>query len=313
MQPFTFPPTHSTTRGFCINDDHNEQHCILDDPNLCKWDFFSQCAEANPEKARAVGKTRKPRKSFYTDEAPTPHHTPSPRTPPAPEGRERQPAAPLPAHLNSHGDSGDSAPPAPDEAGDKSNQAELPPDPQEEKPPYEAKGQLIEMGNGNIDVTFDMATDTLKRLARQETKTSKEFAALLSQVKDQYFSGRGKKAGWKKYIENQIGYSYQHAQSLLKAHSTPIILEFWDQLGVFKVRLLSRCKGELTTDTINSILPITTREAQQILFPRQPRGGKTSPVSHLIDRLRKITPENLDMKGRQALIKALLELLKNLK
>lgn len=74
-------------KAYCINDPGNRQLCILKDPNLCEWELFSPCAEANPTQARAfrlkerhgengggtlplpeAKKVKKTRKRFYEDD-----------------------------------------------------------------------------------------------------------------------------------------------------------------------------------------------------------------------------------------------------
>jgi hypothetical protein len=290
--------------SYCINDDTNKKLCILGDPNLCKYDFFSACLEANPEKARKKQEAPAPDterntyksnhgKPFYDDEPTEP--TTNPLQIPAPPPQPRAAGTAPPA---------DPPPPAP-------------PQPEADRPavifmPYDANDGIIEKNKSQNVSTIELATACLKNLIKYETQNSKSLAYALLQVKEKFFSEKGKKKGWKFYIEKEINFTYSQAQNLMKGYTNPIILEFWDDLGIGKISLLNRYKQPITSELINQIVPLSHREAKVFLFPSSTK-SKPSTVDKLITDLKGLNPSELAPQTRTKLKKVLQETLKTLK
>lgn len=302
----------STRRNesYCINDPRNRQTCILGDPNLCKWDYFSACLEANPEIARKKKPDPTPapepenthpatrRKPFYEDEPlddptitthPESHH----QTPSATTGTATPASPPPPAPPRSEAD----------RLGVIVN-------------PYDANDGLFESENvftiPKID-TLEIATVCLRDLVRNENKNSKSLAHALLQVKRKFFSEKGKKKGWRVYVEKEINFTYRQAQNLMKGYLNPIILEYWDDLGIGKISLLNRYKQPVTSELIDKIIHTSHREAQKILFPSFTTSKqKTSKLDTLINNLKNIDPAELAPQTKKKLKLVLQETLKQL-
>ncbi len=278
--------------SYCINDESNKKTCLLSDPNLCQFNLYSTCLEANGKKpeAPALDTPRNTYKSkhsqpFYDDEP-------------------LDPVAPLP--------------PAPPDQDDGKATADPPP-PAPPRPEADRPAVIItsyDVNDGMIEnvFTLEIATACLKDLIQNETKNSKSLAHALLQVKEKFFSENGKKKGWKVYIEKEINFTYRQAQNLMKGYVNPIILEFWDDLGIGKISLLNRYKQPITSELINEIIPITHREAKTFLFPRCTQSKqKASELDTLVNSLKSIKIDDLDKQGRTKLKKVLQETLKNLK
>jgi len=288
--------------SYCINDPSNRKVCILDDPNLCQFDFYSACLEAHPEKSKkppAAPPLDTPRNTYkskhsqpFYDDLPLDNNptTSPPKTPPTNPTRTTGTATPA-------------SPPPP-----------APPRPEAERSTtiitsYDVNDGIIE----NV-FTIELATACLKDLIQNETKNSKSLAQALLQVKEKFFSENGKKKGWKVYIEKEINFTYRQAQNLMKGYMNPIILEFWDDLGIGKISLLNRYKDPITSELINEIVPITHREAKTFLFPPCTQSKqKASKLDTLVNSLKSIKIADLDKQGRTKLKKVLQETLKTLK
>lgn len=136
------------------------------------------------------------------------------------------------------------------------------------------------------DATFsiEVATLQLRRLVSGETRESLSLAKLLVQTYDAFF--RKKKKEFKIYLEQTVCYHYVHATKLIRAYQNPLLIEFWNELGIYKIFLCNRIKN-LTPDTIKEIIPMTTREARSFLFPpsvKQPKKKKAN-LDELIESL----------------------------
>jgi len=292
--------------SYCINDPDNKKTCILDDPNLCKFEFYSACLEAHPDKAgkkpEALAPLDIPRNTykskhsqpFYDDEP-----LDNPTTSPPDQQKEEEGAIPtIPIELVGINNSPSPAPPAPET----------------DRPaviitPYDVNDGIIE----NV-FTIELATACLKDLIQNETKNSKSLAQALLQVKEKFFSENGKKKGWKVYIEKEINFTYRQAQNLMKGYMNPIILEFWDDLGIGKISLLNRYKDPITSELINEIVPITHREAKTFLFPPCTQSKqKASKLDTLINSLKNLKPSELAPQARNKLKLVLQETIRQLK
>jgi hypothetical protein len=263
--------------ALCINDPKGKKPCLKEDPNLCQHALYSECLEANG------------------------HRNPSPII-----------------SNNSHRNSRDSR----DEIPSPQTPPPLAQAPAPEKPVYDAyDGKIQEIQNleSSIDTTFEnflkddleWATSIIKKCLSENNSSFKNFTKLLIKVKEKFFIEKGKKKGWKEYIEKTIGYNYSHAHNLMQAYSKPILNEYWEKLGTFKLITLNRYKQPITPDLINKILPMTTRETQRNLFPRLTKNK--SNIDQLIDKVKSIDPKELKTPVKQRLIKVFEETIKILK
>ena len=173
-------------------------------------------------------------------------------------------------------------------------------DPNQEKTPYDASLEIIGK-NGAIDFTFpnldfDLLTTALKDLIKQENTNSKNFTHALVIGKEKFFSEKGKKKGWKGYIEKTIGYSYRQVQNQIKGYQNPLIQEYWEGLGIAKIGLLNRFKGPLNQELIEKVISLSVSEVKKNLFPRLTPSifGTDKLISQL---------ENLDLKGLKAQVR----------
>ena len=274
--------------SYCINDPRLNKPCLMGDPNLCQWDFYSTCLEANPEKAG------RPRKPFYDDEpASTPPKTRHMDPPPTVEAT---PATLPPA-----------TPPPPRTEVDQRTINSI---------TYDANDgitQIIEMENA-IGCTFEIATLTLKDFIKKENSNSEEFTKLLVKVKERFFSEKGKKAGWKEYIEKTISYHYRQTQTLIKGYSDSIIREYWNELGIAKISLLVRVKQPLSPGLVKALLDKSVSETKKILFPRLTTSKqKASKLDTLINNLKNLKPSELAPQAKTKLKLVLQETLRGLK
>lgn len=173
-------------------------------------------------------------------------------------------------------------------------------------------GGLTEvMANVEIDFTLDLATEQIKEAIRKESSNSKEFANLLTGVKARFFSQKGKKGGWKEYVEKAVSYSYRQAQNLIKGYSDPIIREFWEELGIAKISLLNRIKKPLLAEFVKEFIPLTVSETKKVLFPKK-SVMTISKIGRLLKSIRSINPENLGQEEKEEVRGALEEALKKL-
>lgn len=296
--------------SYCINDPSNKKACILDDPNLCQFDFYSACLEAHPEKSKkppaappldTLRNTYKSnhKKPFYDDEPLDPvisPHTPPP-APPAQDDGKAPPANP--------------PPPAP-------------PRPEAERPAtiitsYDANDEIIEtVGKSNVTFielsSLDLATSLLKREIACENGSQINLAHILSNIYQQFFNnGKKRNKEWKVYIEKTIDYHYQNATKLIRAHRNPLLLEYWQQLGTGKLFMLLR-KKEFNIETIQEIIPLSYREAKTFLFPSLTISKqKASKLDTLVNSLKSIKIVELDKQEKTKLKKVLQETLKELR
>ena len=291
--------------SYCINDDTNRQLCILGDANLCKYVFYSKCLEDNPDKARKKPKAPAPDTGrntykskhgiqFYGDEPTKPTTSPPQIPAPPPQCRAAGTAPPV-------------APPPP---GPSQLEADRP---TVIITTYDANDGIIEINKSQNVSTIELATACLKNLIKHETQNSKSLAYALLQVKERFFSEKGKKKGWKIYIEKEINFTYSQAQILMKGYINPFILEYWDDLGIGKISLLNRYKQPITSKLINEIIPLSHREAKVFLFPPLTKSKSISPIDRVIKDLKRIKPEELKETLKEKLKLVLQETLKTLK
>jgi len=304
--------------SYCINDPDNKKTCILDDPNLCKFEFYSACLEAHPDKAgkkpEAPAPLDIPRNTykskhsqpFYDDEPLDKPTTSPPKTPPTNPTRTTGTAAPA-------------NPPPP-----------APPTPEAERPTtiitsYDVNDGIIEtVGKSNVTFndeiigielsSLDLATSLLKREIACENGSQMNLAHILSNIYQQFFNnGKKRNKEWKVYIEKTIDYHYQNATKLIRAHRNPLLLEYWQQLGTGKLFMLLR-KKEFNIETIQEIIPLSYREAKTFLFPSLTISKqKDHKLFTLINSLKAIKPADLDKQGKTKLKLVLQETLKQLK
>ncbi len=311
------PRTITATRkneSYCINDDNNKQLCILGDPNLCKWDFYSSCLEANPNKAnkkkpeppdlldaRNTYKTKHGQK-FYDDlEDPT-------TNPP-------QPHEPPPAEAT--GEATHASPPPP-----------APPRPEQERPsviitPNDGNDGLTQLIQGLISgdcppdfTSLDIATETLKSFLNRENQNSKLLAQVLACIQEQFFpqpEGKRSNKKWRDYIIKTVRYDYNYTLKLIRAWNTPILQEFWEELGMHKLQMLLRYKDKITPELIIKIISMSTVEAKKFLFPRSTKSKEPSKVDKLITSIRAIKPSELAPQTKNKLKLVLQETLRTLK
>ena len=295
--------------SYCINDPSNRKVCILDDPNLCQFDFYSACLEAHPEKSKkppAAPPLDTPRNTYkskhsqpFYDDLPLDNNptTSPPKTPPTNPTRTTGTATPA-------------SPPPP-----------APPRPEAERSAsiitsYDVNDGIIEMIDSQcaIDCTFELATFTLKEFIKKENSNSEEFTKLLVEVKEKFFSEKGKKAGWKEYIEKTISYHYRQTQTLIKGYSDSIIREYWNELGIAKISLLVRVKQPLSPGLVKALLDKSVSETKKILFPPCTISKqKDHKLFTLINSLKAIKPADLDKQGKAKLKLVLQETIRQLK
>jgi hypothetical protein len=307
--------------SYCINDPSNRKVCILDDPNLCQFDFYSACLEAHPEKSKkppAAPPLDTPRNTykskhsqpFYDDEP-----LDNPTTSPPDQQKEEEGAIPtIPIELVGINNSPSPAPPAPET----------------DRPaviitPYDVNDGIIEtVGKSNVTFndeiigielsSLDLATSLLKREIACENGSQMNLAHILSNIYQQFFNnGKKRNKEWKVYIEKTIDYHYQNATKLIRAHRNPLLLEYWQQLGTGKLFMLLR-KKEFNIETIQEIIPLSYREAKTFLFPSLTISKqKDHKLFTLINSLKAIQNVELDKQEKTKLMKVLQETLKTLK
>lgn len=165
-----------------------------------------------------------------------------------------------------------------------------------------------------IDCTFELATFTLKEFIKKENSNSEEFTKLLVKVKEKFFSEKGKKAGWKEYIEKTISYHYRQTQTLIKGYSDSIIREYWNELGIAKISLLVRVKQPLSPGLVKALFEKSVSETKKILFPRLTISKqKASKLDTLINSLKNLKPSELAPQARNKLKLVLQETIRQLK
>jgi hypothetical protein len=300
------PPINRGGMGYCIHDPRNKQRCILADPNLCRHDFFSQCIEANPREARQTGRTKEPppdlplpepapTRPFYDEEEPEDKQEPYQTIPMEMVGIQ-EPASPTPAASEAKAD--------PEE---------------DEHTPYEAKSQLFEMpmteqwNRSTVFETLEIATDCLNGLITDETRNAQSIAHLLDEIEAKFFPTTKKlNKPFKQYISEKIRYDYGYCRALIKAWRTPLLREYWDQLGPHRIKLLLRFKRELTPELVSNTCELNTHEAKDFLFPKQEKHPKQKKVDAIIKGLKQITPASLDLPARNRLAQALTDTLNSL-
>lgn len=304
--------------SYCINDPSNRKVCILDDPNLCQYDYYSACLEAHPEKSKkppAAPPLDTPRNTYkskhsqpFYDDLPLDNNptTSPPKTPPTNPTRTTGTATPA-------------SPPPP-----------APPAPETDRPaviitPYDVNDGIIEtVGKSNVTFndeiigielsSLDLATSLLKREIACENGSQMNLAHILSNIYQQFFNnGKKRNKEWKVYIEKTIDYHYQNATKLIRAHRNPLLLEYWQQLGTGKLFMLLR-KKEFNIETIQEIIPLSYREAKTFLFPSLTISKqKDHKLFTLINSLKAIQNVELDKQEKTKLMKVLQETLKTLK
>lgn len=263
-----------TDKAICIHDPTQKKPCLLGDPNLCLHNYYFECLEVNGRQE----KTPREPTPAVSPNAPLWQNAPSPIT------------GNYPKDENGISDA------------------------------YDAKTQKISMiEKSEIDFTneefnFELVTFSLKEFIKKENSNSKEFAKLLIKVKEKFFSEKGKKKGWKDYIEKTIGYSYRQTQNLIKGYQNPIILEYWDQLGIAKISLLNRFREKIVPELIPEIISVSVSETKKILFSALTESKhKPNKIERLIKEIKSIKPEELSSKTKRKLMLVLEQTIKNLK
>jgi hypothetical protein len=299
--------------SYCINDPSNRKVCILDDPNLCQYDYYSACLEAHPEKSK------KPPEAIVLD-SPRNTYKSNHKKPFYDDEPLDEPATSPPKNLPALDDgTAPTGPPPP-----------APPRPEAERSTtiitsYDVNDGIIEtVGKSNVTFndeiigielsSLDLATSLLKREIACENGSQMNLAHILSNIYQQFFNnGKKRNKEWKVYIEKTIDYHYQNATKLIRAHRNPLLLEYWQQLGTGKLFMLLR-KKEFNIETIQEIIPLSYREAKTFLFPSLTISKqKDHKLFTLINSLKAIQNVELDKQEKTKLMKVLQETLKTLK